>query len=196
VGSDTGTRAASVGRALSASSCAAGRRPELFIRSGVGRVATEGGVCRHASLRRQAARRPRRKAILVASGSRGKQRPPSRGNTSARRAAHPAVCLVTRCPAAANCGTGFFLLPRAELRQNRALAPGEQLTLVTLTCARSACRDRAPLFAPLDDPRASARSRRYCRYILDVSDAHPTHVTCVPYGEGIPLRGRASSESR
>jgi hypothetical protein len=75
---------------------------------------------------------------------------------------------------------GLSLLPRAELRQNRALAPGEQLTLVTLTCARSACRDRAPLFAPLDDPRASARSRRYL-------SLHPRCERLAP--DLLPLRG-------
>jgi hypothetical protein len=94
---DTGTRAASVGRLCPPLPNAAGRRSGLFIRSGVGRAATEGGICRRASLRRQAARRPRRKAILVASGSQRKKRPPYRGNTSVRRAANPAPFLVTRC---------------------------------------------------------------------------------------------------
>jgi hypothetical protein len=78
--------------------------------------------------------------------------------------------------------------------------PGEQLTLVTLTCARSDCRDRAPY---LLRSMTSARLRGAagtCRYILDVSDAHPTQETCFPYGEGIPLAGgrrlRAVERSR
>jgi hypothetical protein len=74
---------------------AAGRRPGLFIRSGVGRAATEGGVCRRASLRRQACEAPARQFWLQA-GSRCKQRPASRGGTSARGAARFSACLVTR----------------------------------------------------------------------------------------------------
>jgi hypothetical protein len=136
-------------RCAGQSSVAAGRRAGLFIRSGVERAATEGGVCRRASLRRQAARCPRRKAILVASGSRRKKRPPSRGGASARRAEKP--CRVSRdaVPGSGKLRYRLFLASKSRAAAELgARLSGEQLTLVTLTCARSACRDRAPLFAP------------------------------------------------
>jgi hypothetical protein len=45
-------------RCVGRSSVAAGRRAGLFVRSGVGRAVTEGGICRGASLRRQGCEAP------------------------------------------------------------------------------------------------------------------------------------------
>jgi hypothetical protein len=109
----------------------------------------------------------------------GCEAPASQGNSGCKRVATQETaafqrrrvgetsgdpCRVSR-DAVLGCGKPRYWLFLAS--KSRAAAElgarlsGEQLTLVTLTCARSACRDRAPLCAPLDDPRASARSRRY-----------------------------------
>jgi hypothetical protein len=99
-----------------------GRRSRLIIRSGVGRARRRGAFAatRPCDDRLRGARVARQFWLLTVAT---RAMAAFQRQHVARRAAKDAVCLVARCPAAANCGTGVFLLPRAELRQNKALAP-------------------------------------------------------------------------
>jgi hypothetical protein len=114
VGSDTGTRAASVGRPCPP--LPKRGRPALWTVHQIqgGTRSDGGGRLPPRVPATTGCERPRRKAIPVASGSRRKKRPPSRGNTSARSAATAPPCVSWRAARLRHTAVGLFLAPESR----------------------------------------------------------------------------------